>query len=184
MKRIFPFKQETDIDRDLLISVLKEAGVEGEMKFLTPREGYLVSDDAYTGKLMGALNSYKGGKIAFVSVKENSPEATRMLEEALGYFPNRVSYLSEIYLKQMSFGDYSCLKKIAPPFKGLDEETLKAAEAYLSAGRNANKASEAVFLHRNTFRYRMKRFKQVTGLDLSDYHDALLFEIYLRFIKR
>lgn len=182
MKRIYMFLAEDSIDRDLFLKSLEAAKVEGEVKFLTDKEGYINASSLEEGRIVRAIKGYSKGKIAFLSVDKDTPENRKQLHEALGYYPNRLSYLSDIFLKQMSFGDYACLKYFSKMFKGIDKELLETAEIYLNSGLDGKKASEAMYLHRNTTLFRLKKFKDITGLDLRDYHDALLLEIYLHFL--
>jgi sugar diacid utilization regulator len=54
--------------------------------------------------------------------------------------------------------------------------------AYLDAFGDVAAAAGAVFVHPNTFRYRLKRISEVFGLDLSDPDERLVAELQLRFL--
>lgn len=49
-----------------------------------------------------------------------------------------------------------------------EDELLKTADMYVLALGNAYLASQALFLHRNTFNYRMKKFYDKTKIDLRN----------------
>ena len=44
---------------------------------------------------------------------------------------------------------------------------MATALAYLEHGCNATRTAEALFVHRNTLAYRLKRVKDVAGIDLE-----------------
>ena len=46
-------------------------------------------------------------------------------------------------------------------------EHVATALAYLEHGCNATRTAEALFVHRNTLSYRLKRIKAVCGVDLE-----------------
>ncbi|HBB05327.1 MAG TPA: hypothetical protein DCZ41_01870, partial [Firmicutes bacterium] len=41
--------------------------------------------------------------------------------------------------------------------------------------------AETLYIHRNTFNYRLNAFIEKTGLDIREYHNALLLEFYFQF---
>ena len=52
------------------------------------------------------------------------------------------------------------------------------AGTYLRCGLDASLAANKLIVHRNTFNYRLNAFIARTGLDIRDYHNALLLELY------
>ena len=66
----------------------------------------------------------------------------------------------------------------------LKRELMETSSAYLKSDLNASLASSSLYIHRNTFNYRLQKFIDVTGLDIRNYHNALLLEIYLGFRRR
>lgn len=59
-------------------------------------------------------------------------------------------------------------------------EYLATLRAYFDAGQDVQRASRAMFVHRNTMRYRLSRIRTLTGLDLGDPVDRLVAELQLR----
>lgn len=49
-----------------------------------------------------------------------------------------------------------------------DARYVETAQAYLESGCSATHAAEALFVHRNTLSYRLKRIKAISGMDLED----------------
>lgn len=75
------------------------------------------------------------------------------------------------------------MKKFARIFE--DQSMMQTVEAYFNCGMNVSLTSREIYMHRNTLIYRLKNIKKQTGLDLSDFHDAVTFELlhYLYVIK-
>lgn len=75
------------------------------------------------------------------------------------------------------------IKKLAKVFE--DQSMMQTVEAYLDCGMNVSLASRVLYMHRNTLIYRLKNIRKNTGLDLSDFRDAVTFKLlhYLYIIK-
>jgi hypothetical protein len=57
---------------------------------------------------------------------------------------------------------------------------LATLRAYFDTGHDLRRAAEALFIHRNTLKYRLGRVLELTGLDVSDPFDRLVAELQLR----
>lgn len=53
------------------------------------------------------------------------------------------------------------------------EEILAAVRAWLSRGQSVTAAADALTVHANTVRYRLRRFEEVTSADLGDFDDLV-----------
>lgn len=75
------------------------------------------------------------------------------------------------------------MKKFAKIFE--DEGMMQTAETFLSCGMNVSETSRELYMHRNTLIYRLKNIKRQTGLDLSDFSQAVTFKLlhYLYLLK-
>ncbi|MGC5019475.1 PucR family transcriptional regulator [Micromonospora sp. DT47] len=63
-------------------------------------------------------------------------------------------------------------------------DLLATLRAYLDAFGDVNAASAAVHVHPNTFRYRLRRLSEVSGLDLADPDARLAVHLQLRLYER
>ena len=104
----------------------------------------------------------------------------RLLGEALAYFPNRVCYPHEVILKEIGYDNYASYGPLMDLFRPLadDGELWDAGRAYLGSGLDACKAAKSLYLHRNTFNNRLHAILASTGIDIRDYHNAMLLELY------
>ena len=115
---------------------------------------------------------------SFLRSHADTPLSRKLIVEGLSYFPNSAFFPSDVLLREFYYRDYSSLPLLRGEFSGLDREIYLTAIAYLRSGLDAIKAAEAIYVHRNTFNYRLNKFVEATGIDPRDYHNALLIELY------
>ncbi|MFA6860413.1 MAG: helix-turn-helix domain-containing protein [Clostridia bacterium] len=56
-----------------------------------------------------------------------------------------------------------------------DEELLQMAEHFFKNNLNISKSSKTGFMHRNTLIYRLDKIQSLTGLNLRNLEDAVIF---------
>ena len=61
----------------------------------------------------------------------------------------------------------------------LDRETLMTVQAFFENNLNVSETSRKLFVHRNTLVYRLEKIKKITGLDLREFEDAIVFKVAL-----
>jgi carbohydrate diacid regulator len=72
------------------------------------------------------------------------------------------------------------------PIDTLDEETLHTIYKFFDNNLNISETARKLFIHRNTLVYRMDKVKKLTGLDVREFDDAVVFKIALmvdRYLK-
>lgn len=62
-------------------------------------------------------------------------------------------------------------------------EMIHTLEEYFEHNSNLSQAAEALYIHRNTLIYRLDRFSEITGLDLSKAEDRLAVQLALRIFR-
>ncbi len=65
----------------------------------------------------------------------------------------------------------------------LDQETLFTIQRFFENNLNVSETSRKLFVHRNTLVYRLEKIKRLTGLDLREFDDAIVFKVALM-VKR
>lgn len=65
----------------------------------------------------------------------------------------------------------------------LDHETLFTIQRFFENNLNVSETSRKLFVHRNTLVYRLEKIKKITGLDLREFEDAIIFKVALM-VKR
>ena len=61
----------------------------------------------------------------------------------------------------------------------LDQETLYTINKFFENNLNVSETSRKLFVHRNTLVYRLEKIKKITGLDLREFDDAIVFKVAL-----
>jgi hypothetical protein len=183
MNKFYLFLANGAIDRFSFKNALDGLGENYDITYLSAEKGYLLSDEKFAVRLQGILlplHDDLGLTITLLAVHKIGPLEEKALKEALAYFPNQCLFLSDVLMKEFSFGDYSSLPLLSAEFKDVPHELLLTAGAFLRCGLNASLAAETLIIHRNTFSYRLAQFIDITSLDIRDYHNALLLEIYFQ----
>ena len=63
--------------------------------------------------------------------------------------------------------------------ESLDHETLFTIQKFFENNLNVSETSRKLFVHRNTLVYRLEKIKKLTGLDLREFDDAIIFKVAL-----
>ena len=61
----------------------------------------------------------------------------------------------------------------------LDHETLFTIQMFFENNLNVSETSRKLFVHRNTLVYRLEKIRKLTGLDLREFDDAIVFKVAL-----
>ena len=118
-------------------------------------------------------DSYKEAQVAIEVGKVFDTEKTIINYENLGI--GRLIYqlpttLCEIFLAEV-------FKKNS--IDSLDQETLFTINKFFENNLNVSETSRKLFVHRNTLVYRLEKIKKLTGLDLREFDDAIIFKVAL-----
>ena len=60
-----------------------------------------------------------------------------------------------------------------------DEETLATVNKFFENNLNVSETSRQLYIHRNTLVYRLDKLQKMTGLDLRNFDDAIIFKFTL-----
>ena len=118
-------------------------------------------------------DSYKEAQVAIEVGKVFDTEKTVINYENLGI--GRLIYqlpttLCEIFLSEV-------FRKNS--IESLDQETLFTINKFFENSLNVSETSRKLFVHRNTLVYRLEKIKKLTGLDLREFDDAIIFKVAL-----
>ncbi|MFC4944184.1 PucR family transcriptional regulator [Pseudonocardia sp. GCM10023141] len=140
----------------------------------------LVDDDvagistARPAPLDGAVIAV-AGPVALAGVATAFTEATRVLTVAVRYDRSGVVDSSSLSVRvaveqQAELGE-QLYRRYVSPFRdagAASEEVLQTIHTYLHQHRSVATTATLLSVHENTVRYRLERFRTVTGRDLSD----------------
>jgi len=61
----------------------------------------------------------------------------------------------------------------------IDDETIATVNEFFRCSLNISETARKLIIHRNTLVYRLDRLQKLTGLDLREFDDAVIFYITL-----
>lgn len=116
---------------------------------------------------------YKEAQVAIEVGKVFDTEKTIINYESMGI--GRLIYQLPTTMCEMFLSEI--FKK--SPIEALDEETLSIITEFFDNNLNISETSRKLFIHRNTLVYRLGKIKKLTGLDLREFDQAIVFKVAL-----
>jgi hypothetical protein len=89
--------------------------------------------------------------------------------------PGKVDTLADFVLQIMIEGNRVFVRYIHDEFQPIPRHLMQTASTLIACDMKATKASEKLYIHRNTFAYRLNQFIALTGLDIRLHDHALFF---------
>ena len=86
--------------------------------------------------------------------------------------------LDEVILKAYLYKNKEIIGALEKIFDNIDKDLLDCASYYLKCNLNALLAANSLYLHRNTFNYRLNKFIELSKLDIRNYKNSIIFYIY------
>lgn len=126
---------------------------------------YTIKDAANHAKTSANLASILGFKEGFYHID-------KMLMYGILYSCSDEQV--EYYMNGGFSGFYDVIK---------DKELLDTAEELFKCHLNVSEASRKLYLHRNTLLYRLEKIKNLTGLDIKKFEEAVIFRTVVALYK-
>ena len=188
VQKLFPDKHKDFVINinETDIALVKEVPEEIELKDLENLARSIVdtlSSEFYTHAVVGIgtkvsgikdlARSFKEANVALEVGKVFDNEKAIVSCESLGIA--RLIYqlpttLCESFLREVFKKD---------SIESLDQETLFTIQRFFENNLNVSETSRGLFVHRNTLVYRLEKIKKLTGLDLREFDDAIVFKVAL-----
>ena len=127
--------------------------------------------------LKNISSSFKEAKMALEVGKIFDTDKNIVKYEQLGI--GRLIYQLPNNLCKMFVGEV--LQGIS--MESFDEETLTTVAKFFENNLNVSETSRQLYIHRNTLVYRLDKLQKMTGLDLRNFDDAIIFKIMLMVSK-
>lgn len=192
VRSIFPTKQKdfvTAVDEKsiILVKELKEKDSKEEIDQISKHIYDTLSAEAMTsvyvaiGTVVNDLKnvsaSYKEAKMALEVGKIFEENKKIVNYEQLGV--GRLIYqlpapLCKMFINEVLHG---------LSMDQFDEETLTTVNKFFENNLNVSETSRQLYIHRNTLVYRLDKLQKMTGLDLRNFDDAIIFKIMLMVSK-
>ena len=75
------------------------------------------------------------------------------------------------------------LKDAKELLKNINRDLLITASVYLKCNLNSNEAAKVLYLHRNSFSYRLNKFIDVSDMDIKNYTNAKFIDLLFKILK-
>ncbi len=137
----------------------------------------LVSIGSVVYDLKNVSSSFKEAKMALEVGKIFEEDKYIIKYEQLGI--GRLIYQLPNNLCKMFVGEVLKDKTMA----AFDEEILTTVARFFENNLNVSETSRQLYIHRNTLVYRLDKLQKLTGLDIRNFDDAIIFKIMLMVTK-
>lgn len=183
MVKYYFFASKKDVNLEHFADVINNAYKNVyDIKILTSNTGYIIADEFfydYLESLIPVISSDTDDSYVILLCNDDSPFARMALNKAkLGRGILVTS--ADLMLNLALHGDFELVRLAKKQFDALPRQLMLTAEAFISCGLNASLAAKKLYIHRNTFAYRLNQFIEATNLDIRDYHNAQFFTIYIK----
>ena len=181
VQNLFPDKSKDFVINinEVEIALVKEIKPDTESRDLEKLASSIsdtLSSEFYTHCVVGIKDlarSFKEAQSALEVAKVFDTDRTIVSYDNLGIA--RLIYqlpttLCEMFLKEV-------FKRGS--IESLDQETLFTIQRFFENNLNVSETSRKLFVHRNTLVYRLEKIKKLTGLDLREFEDAIVFKVAL-----
>ncbi len=103
------------------------------------------------------------------------PKFDSVFLKYLPYQHNQVSTAFEFLLKNLS--NEWILKDMQQLLTPIKKEYLDTANVFINCNLNASEAAKELYLHRNSFNYRLNQFQYTSGMDVKNLDTAIFLKL-------
>lgn len=181
MKKGFYFSFSNSLTRDDFLHVLSDTTTLSlDVTWLSKTDVYIEAEVMFEEELESTLiylNQTFNGRVSCLITHGNHALGLYASHtcQTLGFY--KVIHLADLVLHRITHHDALFLKEVRKEFERIPWDLRTTARAFLRYNLNMSRAAKALFLHRNTFQYRMRKFYNFTQMDLRDVATAFYFKL-------
>jgi hypothetical protein len=149
-------------------------------------QGFIIADEKLFDvleTLIPLINQDLGIGLTILVSHQNHRLANHVLRFLIQKGVSTCRYLGDVLMERLMDSDSQFNLFVIDEFKNIPREIILTASMFIHCGLNAIKTANKLYIHRNTFNYRLHKFIALTGLDIRDYRHALYFELASRLLK-
>lgn len=153
---------------------------------LDKRSGYIVADETLYDRLetiLPLINIDNDAVISFLCSHTDNSVVRYAINKHSKRNSGTIKHLSDFLLDLAIEGDNMFYPLIKQEFENIPLELIMTAKAFIDSSLIAMDASKKLYVHRNTFSYRLDKFIEATSLDIRDYHFANYFLLASKIIN-
>ena len=152
-----------------------------EIEYLDDFNGIILADENFFVRLKSIIDILSvdlNTNFIFLESYKLSNLAEKTLLKLQKRYSSGLFSLSLVILQYYMSGDLELYEELKKEFSLLKKELLDTAVAYINCNMNACLASKSLYIHRNTFNYRLNKFIEQTSLDIRNYNNSILLLTY------
>jgi len=157
------------------------------INFFDAKSGYMLSDEYFYDSLetlIPVIMSDTDNTYTIVMCNDDNQIGRLALKKASHGRSLYLTDLADLILDLALEGDYELVHLAKKQYATVPRQLMVTAETFVSCGLNASLAAKKLYVHRNTFSYRLNQFIEATNLDIRDYHNAQFFNIINKLIGK
>lgn len=182
MFKYYYFSSSLKLDKSTFDDIIRSSYSQYlEIDYFDDKNGVIVADENFFMRLNSIID------ILTIDLNNNfifleSYKLCKMAEIALLKLVKDKKYgsfaMSFVIIQYYLKGDLDLFLLLKKEFSIIDKELLNTAISYINNNMNASLAAKSLYIHRNTFNYRLNKFIEETSLDIRNYNNSLYLLTY------
>lgn len=181
MIKYYLFKTDRK-NKQALTEFFVQLGVsERNIVFESDFSGYIHEDKSFYSKLQIFIPTFKeelGINIFFVMSHKVNEISKYCLNKLFSVFPNQAMSLFQAALYLITKKDMKTLNLLKKEFENINDVLANTMYSFINNDLNATLTASNLYIHRNTFIYRLDKFIEKTDLDVREFFNASYFLLY------
>lgn len=140
--------------------------------------GYYVAEEDFFDCVDGILELLIHDfnvSLTFMAAYEEGSVSEFFLKKALLLCNEQCIYMCDVLLNCILHQQEDVVEVVHRQFAHVPHELMKSAMMYVRCGMNVTRSASRLYIHRNTFNYRIDKFMHLTNLDIKNFHNAMYF---------
>lgn len=157
-----------------------------EWNFIDEYSGYIFAEHDFFDviqSLLAIINDDLHFGLSVCCMHTHCSYSKLIVLTSFKYYKLECVHLSDLFFECIMHQDVTFLKEISKMFEPLDRDLLNTAFTYVMSGMSSMVSAKKLYIHRNTFAYRLNKINELLNLDIKDYHNAQLLYYYIRYNK-
>jgi sugar diacid utilization regulator len=158
-----------------------------QLQFVQPQQRWFLLPTDHRDTLQSFLSSYSQEhheKLHILITYRSHRLGEIASLVGLKHNQGKVDHLADLLIQLMVEHNPILIPYIREEFKAIPRHLVLTATMLMQCGMNASLAAQKLYLHRNTFSYRLNQFINLTGLNIRDHNHALFFNLAQRLVMQ
>lgn len=182
MIKYYYFTSHQKLDKSSFDDIIRKSYSQYlEIEYFDNFSGVILADENFFVRLnsiIEILNFDLGTNLIFLETYKLGSLAEKTILKLAQDKKYGVFAVSLVILQYSLSKDLVLYQELKKEFQSISKELLNTAVAYINCNMNACLASKSLYIHRNTFNYRLNKFIEQTQLDIRNYNNSILLLTY------